>query len=144
MNIEKCPFCGSEAEVKESRNTNKNTNDKLFYVSCLNRENKCPIIELDTYECDSPEEAIELWNTRFKEPTKFIKKVSRKESMSPDGSLSLFVEEDGDIIVTCTRGSKDAFSTTSVEFTISGAYSKHTVKALKDLMVAMEKDNENS
>lgn len=73
--------------------------------------------------------------------------VTRNEDMSPDGQLVLHQQRDGDVIVNI-RPSKDdrdyegsPFGVT-VEFCTSGGRSPNTLKALRQLMVAMEKDNE--
>ena len=77
----------------------------------------------------------------------------RLESMSPDGSLKLFKQEDGDIIVQVTT-MQNVFGSrlkerriAAVEFCTPGSGgggSKRTWKALVDLFEAMRLDNEDS
>ncbi len=72
--------------------------------------------------------------------------VERNEDMSPIGRLVLFLQVDGDVIVSI-RSDPREFSQTSVEFCqpfTGGGRSPHTLKALKALAVAMERDNTNS
>ena len=76
----------------------------------------------------------------------------RLESMSPDGSLKLFRQEDGDIIVqVMTR--QNSFGNRSNELRIAsvefctpgsgGGGSRETWKALVNLLEAMKRDNED-
>ena len=77
----------------------------------------------------------------------------RLESMSPDGSLKLFRQDDGDIIVQVMT-MQNSFGQrlkepriASVEFCTPGSGgggSKRTWKALVDLFEAMKADNEDS
>lgn len=66
--------------------------------------------------------------------------VRRTEDMSPDGSLELHWQDDGDIIVTVRKSGEKGFGQ-SVEFHSSGGRSYRTLSALKDLYRAMEADN---
>lgn len=69
----------------------------------------------------------------------------RREDMSPDGKLSLIMQEDGDIIISIfgkgRMHDRDQYCTVAVEFCTSGGRSHHTRMALRALMVAIEKDN---
>jgi hypothetical protein len=74
------------------------------------------------------------------------RQVERNEDMSPDGKLILLQQRDGDMILNI-RPSKDdmdyegsPFGVT-VEFCVSGGRSPNTLDALRQLMLAMEKDN---
>ena len=66
------------------------------------------------------------------------KTVERNEDMSPDLKLRLHRQNDGDIQVIII--SEDG-RYRKVEFCTSGGRSLHTMRALNDLMSAMEKDN---
>jgi hypothetical protein len=69
--------------------------------------------------------------------------VERNEDMSPIGRLALLLQVDGDVIVVVMADPRE-FSQTSVEFCqpfSGGGRSPHTLEALKDLAVAMERDN---
>lgn len=76
------------------------------------------------------------------------RRVRRNEDMSPRGYLELYLEEDGDIIVTsCGMSDGLVEPGLSVQFCAPGSgggRSKHTHRALLGLMVAIEKDNEKS
>lgn len=63
--------------------------------------------------------------------------------MSPDGSLELMQEDDGDIIVTVRCSGERGFGQ-SVQFCTGngGGHSHHTWLALVELLKAMEKDNQ--
>jgi hypothetical protein len=67
--------------------------------------------------------------------------VTRLEDMSPDGSMSLHRQEDGDFIVTVRESGEKGFGS-SVEFCMSGTRSPRTVTALGELMKAMREDRE--
>lgn len=75
--------------------------------------------------------------------------VSRKESMSPDGFLRLHIQQDGDVIVAIRSGENDGgldplLPFASVEFCTpfgGGGGSKYTHAALRNLALAMAKDN---
>lgn len=72
------------------------------------------------------------------------KMVQRYEDMSPTGRLQLCVQSDGDVIVTVI-GDVDDLSMASVEFCMpmtGGGQSAHTHKALRDLAIAMQKDED--
>lgn len=79
-------------------------------------------------------------------------RVERIEDMSPDGKLSVLRQPDGDIIVNVrpSKGDRDYGGSpfgVSVEFCAPGAgggRSPHTLRALRDLMEAIEKDNAES
>ncbi len=70
---------------------------------------------------------------------------SRPEDMSPDGTLSLIMQDDGDVIVTCTAWDRldDRLVSTSIEFCtgIGGGRSPKTRAALVELMMAIQQDN---
>jgi hypothetical protein len=70
----------------------------------------------------------------------------RVEDMSPDGKLFLIQQEDGDIVVTiASKDSGDRFQTATVEFCLPGSgggRSSHTLKALRQLILAIQQDNE--
>ena len=71
--------------------------------------------------------------------------VSRGEDMSIDGYLRIMEDYDGDIIVEVRESSEGNGTRSSVEFcTIisGGGRSENTLKALRELMKAMEKDNQ--
>lgn len=64
----------------------------------------------------------------------------RYEDMSRNGFLKILRQEDGDIIISV--GSSD-MKTTSVEFCSSGGQSPKTLCALRNLLKAIEEDNED-
>lgn len=68
--------------------------------------------------------------------------VRRNEDMSPDGSLELIREDDGDIIVRVREAGERGFGHW-VQFCThaGGGASPHTWRALGALMEAMEQDN---
>jgi hypothetical protein len=71
--------------------------------------------------------------------------VTRAEDMSTDGRLRIMQQDDGDMIVVIVPASQERRRSESVEFCsvgCGGGRSPHTVKALRDLMTAMRKDNE--
>jgi hypothetical protein len=73
---------------------------------------------------------------------KFVERASRYEDMSPTGKLTLFRQEDGDVIVEVIT-EHHGFERACVEFCTpmtGGGSSEHTHKALCELMVAMERD----
>ncbi|MBN2643019.1 MAG: hypothetical protein JXR78_15310 [Victivallales bacterium] len=66
--------------------------------------------------------------------------VQRTGDMSRDVKLKLYIQEDGDIVVAINGGGQLA----RVEFCqcgIGGGQSPNTLKALRNLFEAMEKDN---
>jgi hypothetical protein len=69
----------------------------------------------------------------------------RREDMSPDGTLTLMMQDDGDMIVTVWgRGMGDLMRMASVEFcspTGGGGRSPNTIMALRTLALAMKHDN---
>ena len=65
--------------------------------------------------------------------------VTRPEDMSPDGSLTLFMQDDGDIIVTVKEADEKGLGS-SVEFCLYGTRSRNTGVALRLLMGAMQED----
>jgi len=75
--------------------------------------------------------------------------VSRFEDMSPTGGLTLFIQDDGDVIVQITtppNRDSDFSQVSSVEFCIpggGGGGSSKTHKALQALAVAMAEDNKD-
>ena len=75
--------------------------------------------------------------------------VTRLEDMSPIGKLVLHRQGDGDICMTVVEGDPDGGidRIAGIEFCtpMSGGGGSHeTHKALMDLMLAMERDNDNS
>jgi hypothetical protein len=75
-----------------------------------------------------------------------MKIVERHEDMSPDGFLRLIVQDDGDIIVAVVPdpGERDRGRMPGVEFCVPGSgggRSTHTLRALRALVEAMERDN---
>jgi len=73
-----------------------------------------------------------------------MKCVTRKEDMSPDGRLRVFLQADGDVILSIVPASDGRCLNSSVEFCAltGGGRSPHTRKALLALMDAIRKDNE--
>lgn len=72
------------------------------------------------------------------------KRYVRNEDMSPDGKLTVIMQEDGDLIVAIDSYDAMGFrSSASAEFCThgGGGYSKHTREALIKLAEAIEKDN---
>ena len=70
------------------------------------------------------------------------KVVKRIEDMSPRGHLKLLLQDDGDIIVAVYPEENGLIQPGgSVEYCNSGGRSRHTLQALRALMVAMERDN---
>lgn len=78
------------------------------------------------------------------EPGKFYK---RTEDMSPDGNLTLFIEEDGDVIVSISESASVRGVTrqsASIQFCSvgsGGGRSPNTREALLSLCHAIERDN---
>lgn len=73
------------------------------------------------------------------------KSAERREDMSVHGFLKILQQSDGDMIVAVYPQENGVVGVGgSVEFCAPGAgggRSRHTIAALRDLMVAMEKDN---
>lgn len=71
--------------------------------------------------------------------------VDRKEDMSPTGFLRLFMQPDGDVLVSVTAENMhgETRGPLCVEFCTraGGGRSPRTLKALHDLMRAMAEDN---
>lgn len=65
------------------------------------------------------------------------KEIRRFEDMSTVGTLTLYRQEDGDIVV---RVRSEDSRSSSVEFCTSGGRSPKTLKALINLFKAMEQD----
>ncbi len=76
----------------------------------------------------------------------FIPRAERPEDMSPTGRLTLYRQEDGDVIVQITTGERDDFVMASVEFCTpaGGGQSEQTWQALCRLMDAMADDTTTS
>ena len=72
-----------------------------------------------------------------------IKSVVRQEDMSPTGRLRVTLQVDGDVIVTATDGDGNHTSVEFCSITSGGGQSPRTQKALRDLYIAMELDNED-
>ena len=76
------------------------------------------------------------------------KHYRRREDMSPDGMLTVFIDDDGDayVIVCAKDHESDKFAQmASVEFCTvgcGGGRSQHTREAILRLALAIEKDNE--
>jgi hypothetical protein len=75
--------------------------------------------------------------------------VSRKEDMSYRGQLKVLTDAEGDIHVAvfCDDGDGNIDSMASIEFCncgIGGGKSPNTMKALRELMKAMELDNQQT
>lgn len=69
--------------------------------------------------------------------------VERPEDMSPDGRLSLCMDTEGDILVKVVAPTEASGRTGhSAEFVCHCPRSRHTLKALRDLMRAMMRDNQ--
>lgn len=70
---------------------------------------------------------------------------NRKEDMSPDGSLALICQPDGDVIVRVIPGEdNERLGLSSVEFCSvggGGGKSPHTLRALRELARAIDRDN---
>jgi hypothetical protein len=78
-----------------------------------------------------------------------MKRVERKEDMGPDGKLALIQQDDGDIIVAVYPSEEqrqgEGENSYSVEFCSpggGGGRSRNTIQALRALIVAMERDND--
>lgn len=73
-------------------------------------------------------------------------RYTRFEDMSPNGTLTIIVQPDGDVIVTLFgRGMTDSMRMASVEFCFPGSgggQSSHTRLALQKVAIAIKKDNE--
>lgn len=69
----------------------------------------------------------------------------RREDMSPDGKLTLIVQDDGDIIVGIVgRSMMNNKVLGTVEFCTvgsGGGRSPHTREALRNLIIAIQRDN---
>lgn len=70
-----------------------------------------------------------------------INSVVRQEDMSPTGRLRVTQQADGDVIVTATDGKGNQTSVEFCSITSGGGQSPRTLKALRDLYIAMELDN---
>lgn len=73
-----------------------------------------------------------------------LKEYSRIEDMSPDGKLKLFIQNDGDIVVSIYGRNMGEMISAQVEFCSTGSgggRSPKTRDALVDLMRAIEEDN---
>lgn len=61
--LKPCPFCGGKAKL-ESAKANAAATRLIFWVQCnLETAETCSCIPR-TWNCDTPEEAIEAWNRR--------------------------------------------------------------------------------
>lgn len=66
----------------------------------------------------------------------------RKEDMSPVGFLRVIMQLDGDMIVAVVPDPHEiAMGNNSIEFCASGGRSPHTLKALRELAEAIDRDN---
>lgn len=93
----------------------------------------------------------EIWNMVVEKaksfmPVKFMHHYERYEDMSQTGRLQVFIEDDGDVILTIIPSIEDSKSqlTLSVQFcTLSagGGKSPNVRQALLDLARAIEEDN---
>ena len=68
-----------------------------------------------------------------------MKEVARVCDMRDGNKLQLFIEDDGDIIVSVLP-EKDVITRNSVQFCLSGTQSRRTGLALHELFKAMEED----
>lgn len=65
----------------------------------------------------------------------------RYEDMSTDGAVTVFRQEDGDVILGVISRVRGHLQNLSVEFCVEGGRSPHTWRALIDLADAIERDN---
>lgn len=77
-------------------------------------------------------EFLERFNRQ--DPIEVNKRYSRRGDMDPENKMYLLIQEDGDIIID--------IPCKSLEFCTSGGRSPHTRKALRNLIDAIIKDNE--
>jgi hypothetical protein len=87
-------------------------------------------------------ESAEQKLARLKEINSDGMGITRPEDMSPDGTLTLLRQDDGDIIVTVREADEGGFGS-SVEFCMSGTQSPRTRNALAELMKAMREDEKH-
>ncbi len=76
---------------------------------------------------------------------KRMERYLRKEDMSPDGKLCMVMEDDGDICLSIIRGNNGR--NRDVQFCSvgsGGGKSRHTLEALRNLMKAIELDNQEN
>ena len=74
MEIKPCPFCGSMGILNE-RYKWESTPTKEYYVSCGGGNHNCPAYCIEVIRYDTPEEAVNRWNTRYQEEDKWNEKV---------------------------------------------------------------------
>ncbi|RNF58317.1 hypothetical protein EFK68_02685 [Pseudomonas aeruginosa] len=71
--------------------------------------------------------------------------IERPEDMSPDGRLSVCMDHEGDVLIRVIPPAEKADSyAPSVEFVSHCPRSRHTLAALRELMRAMARDNEEN
>jgi len=70
--------------------------------------------------------------------------TGRKEDMSSDGELRLFIEDDGDVIITVLDRDSHCASVQFCTVGQGGGSSPETLKALRGLIVAINKDNKDN
>ena len=73
--------------------------------------------------------------------TNIIRVVKRREDMSPNGSLALFQQDDGDIILVVTNNEGRSITVEFCTIFGGGGGSPNTFEALQKLFEAMELDN---
>jgi hypothetical protein len=78
-----------------------------------------------------------------------MKRVERKEDMSPDGNLTLIQQDDGDIIVAVYPSEEQRQGEGEISYSVEfcspgsgGGRSRNTIQALRALIVAMVRDND--
>jgi len=69
------------------------------------------------------------------------KSYERREDMSPVGKLSIIFQPDGDGIIGIWSEDRGYVSVEFCSPGSGGGRSRHTLKALRDLALAMERDN---
>jgi hypothetical protein len=70
--------------------------------------------------------------------------VSRPEDMSPSGGMTLMLQADGDVIVAVHDGEANESCVEYCTPMSGGGRSRHTLRALKLLALAMARDNEDT
>lgn len=80
--------------------------------------------------------------------------VKRSGDIHPDRALEVLIQNDGNVTIAISLkgviiGDDDLMENSNdrsafVEFCVSGGRSPHTLQALRDLVVAIEKDNEEN
>jgi hypothetical protein len=68
----------------------------------------------------------------------------RKEDLSPDGHLRVTLQDDGDVLITAMDQHGDAVTVEFCSTGSGGGGSPRTLKAIRNLFIAMAQDNEDS